>query len=340
MNKTIKITKKTKNKKSQLGVVASILITSLVLLLMFFFLSNYRSQSESSIDDQNCKNALEMSRITQRNDMSECKMHTIKINQKTLDKLYIKSNLNLHSKLKDEEGQPYFSQEEIKSNTFKINKIIADEMARTWALVNEGEMNPFNKKDLLSDRNETRYCLVSSAIYFDEEDFKDDKKIEIPLALNSELFGTELLKNSFFYFLLYNNYKEDKDLSYFDFLSDVDSTLGNYANVVLPIFPEKNINTDRMYYIIYRKTYYKENTLDDALITGIVGTMMFSQLGGIAGFLTKGATAITSATQAVKSSVDIFFEKGVDNLILIDNSSYNENKFKESSICDIFVNMK
>ena len=327
------------NKKSQIGIIISILIGTIFLIVFFLFLSNYRSKSQISVDEQNCKNALEMSRITQNNELEECIMNTIKVNQKMLDKLYVKNYIDLHEKIKKENGENYFDKDDILSSSFKLNKLIADEMVRAWELVNEGALNPFDKKNLLEGKNETRYCLVASVLYFDEDDFKEEDQIKIPLALNDEKFGTELQKDSFFYFLLYNNYKYDKNLSYFDFFSDVDSSLGNYANVVLPIIGGGKITTNKNYYIIYRKTYYKQNTMQESLVSAVVGTMMFSQIGGILRSVTGGATLMVSAYEAVRNAKDMLLEKGVDNLILIDDSTYNNNKFANNNICDIYVNI-
>lgn len=326
------------NKKSQMGIIISVILAVITISIIILFLNNYKTNTNTLVDDNNCKNSLQISIVTQNNDVDECVMKTIKITNKLLRNTNVEYNLFLHENIQNDNNEKYFTEDQINSNWFKINKIIADEMVRIWEIVDEGKLNPFNKK-ISTEDNSIKYCLVSSSVFFDKKEFSNDNKIEIPLTLLKNPTDNQIQKNSFFYFLLNNNYKKTSDLSYFDFLTDIDTDLENYANVLLPILKEDKITSDKTYYIIYRKTYFKTSAFEDTVISALVGTMISSHLNGILNVVSKQATKIITATQAIKNTKEILLEKGFDNIILIDAESYDDNKYNNENICDLIVNL-
>ncbi|MDD3263638.1 MAG: hypothetical protein PHT94_01965 [Candidatus Nanoarchaeia archaeon] len=334
-----------KSKKSMnlmIGVLIAI-ATAVVLLSIMKVISD---GSKDASKDALCKTALYSSQISQDSLLVNCQTNVITIDQEMLNKINLDKYFQLHERLNNEYYNSDKKNGDINKNEFKVNKIIADEMANLWSIVSEGKLKPFNKltMELFDLRNDAvKYCYVRSFIRFrklNDRSLFDDNKIDYSFPEDGSLN-----KNSLVYFMNYNPVSTNNDQSYYNYLKDEDSPIANYLSVVVPIINETGedqISESEEYYIIYRKTYINNKgvlsgSVFAGLATALVGGLSNNKI--IKTALKIGGSAI--AVEGLYSNIkDRLTEEGIDEIILISSDLFQKNMNEISSdnlLCTHFI---
>lgn len=303
-------------------------------LVTIMALNIFNQESEKLAEDVACQTSLRTSSMNQKNTVEECKINYVTISKERLNKENIQSLLEMHTD-SSRLGEEYYSKSYFEENSeiYKINKIISDEIARVWFLADNGKLNPFKK-----DGN-TKYCLKGSLIRFNTKDFElNDLEIPLSMCNNPEDCNTkeDLNKNSLLYFLFFNPYKKNSDVSYYDHLYDEDVDID--YNAFQPFVTDNKISTDREYYVLYRKIYYKDYNKQRIQDIFTLGFAYALNLPAPIKSLTRAVTGANYLIDSIDRTRDIFLEKGFDNVIIIDSNKLQQELEKADPICDVFVN--
>lgn len=331
----IKLTKIYKNKKSSITIVKALITSIIVMIVLLSILHTININTKEIADDEICKTSLFSSQLSQDSILPSCKMNIRVITNEELERKY---NMDKYEQLHRNLEYKYYEQSEINTNVFKINKIFADEMANLWGITGEGSANPFNKLEnslLFSRSNIVKYCYVRSYIRF-SEDING-------LPINYTPLKDDGTKNhdSLFHFLMYNPRSITSDESYYNYLSDKNSPIENYGNVIRPILENDKISKDKEYYIIYRKTYFNENSGGLKLASGTVGLIASSLFrNNIIGTIVKTTSLAVIADGAIDQYSTRLRQEGIDEIILIDSNSLSNdiNKKIENQLCTYYIN--